>query len=95
MIMRSTLLATASALSFAIAAPALAGDGWNHHRHYGNGWVGPFVGGLAGAAIIGEVLAAPSYGYAGYGYAPYYAYPSPLVPPQPRWCPGPYGPYQC
>jgi hypothetical protein len=79
-------------------APALAGDGWNHHRGgngNGWGWGAPLIGGLAGAAIIGSVLAAPYYGYGGYGYAPYYSYPTPLVPPQPRWCPGPYGPYQC
>jgi hypothetical protein len=98
------LLGAVAAISLATASPAHAHDGWNHrggwnggyyHHHYGNGWVGPFFGGLAGAAIIGSVLAAPPYGYGGYGYAPYYAYPTPIVPPQPRWCPGPYGAYQC
>ncbi len=91
------LLATVAAISLATSAPALAGDGWNHHRHYGSGWGwgGPLLGGLAGAAIIGSVLAAPQYGYGGYGYPPYYSYPTPLVPPQPRWCQGPYGAYPC
>jgi hypothetical protein len=100
------LLAAATAVALATASPALAHDGWNHrggwnggyyHHHYGNGWGwgAPFLGALAGTAIIASVLAAPYYGYGGYGYAPYYSYPTPLVPPQPRWCPGPYGPYQC
>ncbi len=95
--MKTQLIAAVTALALATAAPALAGDGWNHHHHWnGNGWVGPFVGGLAGAAIIGSVLAAPPYyGYGGYGYAPYYSYPTLLVPPQPRWCQGPYGTGPC
>jgi hypothetical protein len=101
-------LATAATIALAVAAsgaPALAHDGnhrggWNgggYHHHYGNGWGwrAPLLGGLAGSAIIGYGLAAPYYGYGGYGYAPYYSYPTPFVPPQPRWCPGPYGPYQC
>ncbi len=91
-----TLLAAVAAISLATAAPALAGDGWNHHYHHGNGWIGPLVGSLAGAAIIGTILAAPPYGYGGYGYAPYYSYPAaPYYPPQPRLCQGPYGAYPC
>ncbi len=95
----------ALALSIATASPALAGNGnhnggWNgghyhsgsHWRWYGNNWI---WGTAAGAAVIGEIVIPQYSGFGGYGYAPYYSYPTPLVPPQPRWCQGPYGPYQC
>jgi hypothetical protein len=104
--MKTTLLAGVAAATLAAAAPAFAGGnshhwhngggGWNHHHGGGWGWGAPLLGSLAGAAIVGSVLAAPYYGYGGYRYAPYYTYPTPFVPPQPRWCPGQYGGwFQC
>ena len=71
----------AAGVFLATAAPASAGDSrhnggsWNGgHYHSGawrwNGsnwaWGAP----LLGAAVIGSILAAPYYGYGGYGYAP-------------------------
>lgn len=103
--MRKQLAALATALTLA-AAPAFAGEhsnhwnggGWHegyhhggHWRGYGNNWAWPLIGGLAGATIIGTALAAPYYGYGGYGYAPYYTYPTQLVPAPTRWCQNPYG----
>ncbi len=86
------------------ATAASAGDshhngGWNGgHYHSGSWrWSGSsWVWGapLLGAAIAGSILAAP-YAFGGYVYPTYYSYPTPLVPPQPRWCQGYYGVYQC
>ncbi len=68
--MRTTLsaLATAAALSIAVAAiPQTAQAGPYHHWHGG----GAFIGGLAAGAIIGGALAGPRY-YGGPGYYGYY-----------------------
>lgn len=100
--MKTRLIAAATAVALAAAAPAFAHENWNHwngggwnggHHRHGNswGWGAPLLGGLAATAIISGALAAPYYGYGGYGYAPYYSYPTPLVPAPTRWCPNPYG----